>query len=124
LREFRKQRHDWLFLPRLVRPDWKPDSTLQNCGDFFAVRDGKISDAAFNLLFRFIQSAERQVVLFDAIEDASFAETHDLDGKGSVKQLLTRLSEDGLRQRLLEKLKCAYYPSHSLLSGKGIGHPS
>lgn len=71
---------------------------------FLQVGDGKITETHFDLLFRFIQYAERQVVLFDSIEDASFAETHDLDGKGSVKHLLNRLGEDGLRQKLQEKL--------------------
>lgn len=58
----------------------------------------------YDLLFRFIQYAERQVVLFDSIEDASFAETHDLEGKGSVKHLLGRINDEGRRKRLLEKL--------------------
>jgi phosphoenolpyruvate carboxylase len=35
-----------------------------------------------DLLFAFIQYIERQVVLFDSVEDAAFDETHDLTGKG------------------------------------------
>ncbi len=58
----------------------------------------------FQLLFRFIQYAEREVVLFDSIEDASFAETHDLEGKGSVKHLLGRIQDEARRQRVLDKL--------------------
>ncbi len=64
------------------------------------------SDAAdsYNLLFRFIQYAERQVVLFDSIEDASFGETHDLEGKGTIKHFLGRITDEGRRQRILQKL--------------------
>ena len=38
-----------------------------------------------NLLFRFIQYIERQVVLFDAIEDAAFPIIHNMDGKGTLR---------------------------------------
>ena len=34
-----------------------------------------------SLLFRFIQYIERQVVLFDAVEDASFSKINNLDGR-------------------------------------------
>ncbi|MCU7694565.1 phosphoenolpyruvate carboxylase [Haoranjiania flava] len=57
-----------------------------------------------DLLFRFIQFAERQVVLFDALEDASFGKVNDMNGRGTVKQLESIVSqnnkEDDLRQRL------------------------
>ncbi|MFN4255147.1 MAG: phosphoenolpyruvate carboxylase [Saprospiraceae bacterium] len=61
-------------------------------------------DERLNLLFQFIQYAERQVVLFDSIEDATFRETHDLEGKGSVKHLLARLDSDERRAKLVAKL--------------------
>jgi phosphoenolpyruvate carboxylase len=38
-----------------------------------------------NLMFRFIQYVERQVVLFDAIEDAAFTELNNLEGAGFCK---------------------------------------
>ena len=40
-----------------------------------------------DLLFHFIQYIERQVVLFDAIEDAAFTEINNLDGRGSLRAL-------------------------------------
>lgn len=58
-----------------------------------------------DLLFYFIQYAERQVVLFDSVEDALFAQTHDLDGPGSVKRLLARLDTEILQKKLLEKIR-------------------
>ncbi|MEP6676585.1 MAG: phosphoenolpyruvate carboxylase [Ferruginibacter sp.] len=40
-----------------------------------------------DLLFRFVQYAERQVVLFDSLEDAAFREVNDMNGSGTLKQL-------------------------------------
>ena len=39
------------------------------------------------LLFRFIQYIERQVVLFDAIEDAAFPVINNMDGIGTLRSL-------------------------------------
>ena len=39
----------------------------------------------FDLLFQFIQYIERQVVLFDAVEDAGFPIIHNMDGKGTLR---------------------------------------
>ncbi|MCU0338831.1 MAG: phosphoenolpyruvate carboxylase [Spirosomaceae bacterium] len=58
-----------------------------------------------DLLFNFIKFIERQVVLFDSVEDAGFDQTHDLAGQGSVNQLLNRIDSDEARQKLLQKLE-------------------
>ncbi len=58
-----------------------------------------------DLLFAFIQYIERQVVLFDSVEDAAFESTHEMDGKGSVKFLADRLDTDALRKKMLDKLQ-------------------
>ncbi len=44
-------------------------------------------ESQVNLLFRFIQYIERQVVLFDAIEDASFPIVNNMDGIGTLRSL-------------------------------------
>ena len=44
-------------------------------------------DEKNDFLFRFVQYAERQVVLFDALEDAAFADLRDTQGAGTLKQL-------------------------------------
>lgn len=59
----------------------------------------------FNLLFGFIQYIERQVVLFDSIEDAAFAQVNDLNGKGSVAELLARVQSEDLVDELKAKLE-------------------
>ncbi len=40
-----------------------------------------------DLLFRFIQYIERQVVLFDAIEDAAFPVINNMDGRGTLRSI-------------------------------------
>lgn len=59
-----------------------------------------------NRLFRFIQYIERQVVLFDAIEDSSFGKLSRTDGSGTLQGLLQQVAEDDeLRDLIREKLK-------------------
>ncbi|HYG20019.1 MAG TPA: phosphoenolpyruvate carboxylase, partial [Ohtaekwangia sp.] len=56
-------------------------------------------------LFSFIQYVERQVVLFDSIEDAAFDDINDLDGKGTVSALLLRASSENAVEELKKKLE-------------------
>ena len=58
----------------------------------------------FDLLFNFIQYTERQVVLFDSIEDAAFSEINDLNGKGTLTELLLRAGSEGVMEELKKKL--------------------
>lgn len=67
--------------------------------------DKSDSQKRISLLFYFIQYLERQVVLFDSVEEALFEKTHDINGAGSVSHLLLRLDNEASRQRLLQKLK-------------------
>ena len=55
------------------------------------------------VLFKFLQLVERQVVLFDALEDAAFARVNDLGGPGSLDNLLARVQEEG-KQELLASI--------------------
>ncbi len=80
----------------------------------------------FDLLFRIIQYIERQVVLFDSVEDASFEQINDLRGKGSLNSLLLRADADGKREDLKRNLDdfsvrvvltahpTQFYPGHVL----------
>ncbi len=58
-----------------------------------------------DLLFRFIQYIERQVVLFDALEDASFSNVNDLGGAGTLKHLESEVVQSDKQKELKEKLK-------------------
>ena len=57
------------------------------------------------LLFKFIQYIERQVVLFDAIEDAAFEEINDLNGSGTVKFVFDRSISQNKTEKLLKKIE-------------------
>ncbi|GAA4788681.1 phosphoenolpyruvate carboxylase [Olivibacter ginsenosidimutans] len=60
----------------------------------------------FDLLFRIIQYIERQVVLFDAIEDSAFAKTGKADDAGSLEELFKRAENNGvLREKIIQRLK-------------------
>jgi len=66
------------------------------------------TSSQINLLFRFIQYIERQVVLFDAIEDAAFPIVNNMDGIGTLRSLKeTAVSENKLEelQHYLEEFK-------------------
>jgi phosphoenolpyruvate carboxylase len=58
-----------------------------------------------DLLFRFVQYVERQVVLFDALEDAAFGQVHDLNGVGTLKHLESEVIQENKQNELAEKLK-------------------
>ena len=55
-------------------------------------------------LFRFVQYVERQIVLFDALEDAAFRHVNDMSGAGTLKHLLSEVIQTGKEEELTEKL--------------------
>ncbi|TMI83185.1 MAG: phosphoenolpyruvate carboxylase [Bacteroidetes bacterium] len=58
-----------------------------------------------DLLFRFVQYSERQVVLFDALEDAAYRYVNDMNGAGTLKQLETNVRQSQKQRELANKLK-------------------
>jgi phosphoenolpyruvate carboxylase len=62
-------------------------------------------DEKIDLLFRFVQYIERQVVLFDALEDAAFKEINDMGGKGTLKQLTLDVEQQHAEEKLKNKLQ-------------------
>ncbi|WP_344978276.1 phosphoenolpyruvate carboxylase [Compostibacter hankyongensis] len=75
------------------------DSFLSQYTDYQGEREQR------DLLFRFIQYSERQVVLFDALEDAAFREIHDMQGPGTITHLQSEASEtEQAREKLAAKL--------------------
>lgn len=66
------------------------------------------SESQINLLFRFIQYIERQVVLFDAIEDAAFPIVNNMDGIGTLRSLKEAVKANNkleTLQKYLEEFK-------------------
>src|SRR5688572_25498495 len=58
-----------------------------------------------DLLFRFIQYVERQVVLFDALEDAAFKRVTDVNGAGTLKHLESEVIQNDLQDELQQRLQ-------------------
>src|SRR5215471_16373531 len=58
-----------------------------------------------DLLFRFVQYVERQVVLFDALEDAAFRQVNDMNGIGTLKHLETEIIQESKYLELEKRLK-------------------
>ncbi|TPE46160.1 phosphoenolpyruvate carboxylase [Pontibacter mangrovi] len=80
-----------------------PQEIIQS---FFSQYTSYTSEQEQNdLLFRFVQYAERQVVLFDALEEAAFTQTHDMHGIGTLKQLGAVVVQDKLQEKLAAKLR-------------------
>ena len=61
-------------------------------------------DERNDLLFRFVQYIERQVVLFDALEDAAFRSVHDINGVGTLKHLESEVLQGKKEDVLAAKL--------------------
>jgi phosphoenolpyruvate carboxylase len=67
-------------------------SPLDLVEEFFSKRVGAESFREVkDDLFRFLRLTERQVVLFDALEDAAFTRFIDTQGPGSIKDTLNRI---------------------------------
>ena len=78
--------------------------------DYFFSQHTDVSSEQEKLdhLFKYVQYIERQVVLFDAIEDAAFSSLHDVTGAGSLKSILRDarlLNKSALISKKLEKFK-------------------
>ncbi|GAB1858200.1 phosphoenolpyruvate carboxylase [Flavobacteriaceae bacterium MHTCC 0001] len=73
---------------------------------FFEKYQGRRNkESQINLLFRFIQYIERQVVLFDAIEDAAFPIVNNMDGVGTLRNLKGSSRSEGKIEELKEFLE-------------------
>lgn len=84
----------------------KKQSPVQIIESFFQKHTSLTSDQEkLDVLFRFIHYVERQVVLFDALEDAAFREVHDVNGVGTLKHLESEILNTNRQDQLAEKLE-------------------
>ncbi len=65
----------------------------------------KVEKEKLDMLFRIIQFVERQVVLFDALEDAAFTDVRDMAGAGTLKQLELEVIKNNKEKELEKKLQ-------------------
>ena len=84
----------------------KKQSPVEIVDEFFKKQTTvKSEQEKLDILFRFVQYIERQVVLFDALEDAAFKQIHDMSGKGTLKNLAVAVEQDHKTEALKKKLK-------------------
>jgi phosphoenolpyruvate carboxylase len=84
----------------------KGDDPTTIVNSFFEKYQARRSpESQINLLFRFIQYIERQVVLFDAAEDAAFSTVNNMKGIGTLRNLKENAEADNKRQLLQEYLE-------------------
>jgi len=80
-----------------------PTTIVDSFFDKYQAR--RSSESQINLLFRFIQYIERQVVLFDAIEDAAFPVVNNMDGIGTLRSLKETATADNKLETLKKYLE-------------------
>jgi phosphoenolpyruvate carboxylase len=74
--------------------------------DFFEKHTAyKEEKEKLDMLFRIIQYVERQVVLFDALEDAAFTDVRDMAGAGTLKQLELEVIKNKKEKELGKRLQ-------------------
>lgn len=83
--------------------NWTPKQIV----DFFAEKylDNASEEEKINLMFRFIQYVERQIVLFDAIEDAAFPVVNNMEGRGSLRDVKEKTEAKNKREELISFLE-------------------
>ncbi|MFL2611076.1 MAG: phosphoenolpyruvate carboxylase [Flavobacteriaceae bacterium] len=59
----------------------------------------------FNLMFSFIQFIERQIVLFDAIEDSAFSIVNNMHGRGTLRYIKEETTGKGKLKELFNYLE-------------------
>ncbi|WP_298540534.1 phosphoenolpyruvate carboxylase [uncultured Aquimarina sp.] len=80
-----------------------PSEIVEN---FFKLyQDNPSDNDKHDLLFRFIQYIERQVVLFDAIEDAAFPVVNNMDGRGTLRSIKEEAQAKGQLEELKDYLR-------------------
>ena len=94
-----------LFLNNCEEGYKKKQSPVQIIDEFFQKHTSFAHERdKLDLLFRFIQYVERQVVLFDALEDAAFKEVNDMSGVGTLKHLASEIIASSKQEELAAKL--------------------
>ena len=86
---------------------FKKQETPKEIMDFFSKKYLHTTDEKeqIDLMFRFIQYIERQIVLFDAVEDAAFPVVNNMEGRGSLRDVKEKADAKGVKDELVEFLK-------------------
>ncbi len=86
---------------------FKKQQTPKEIVDFFSAKylNNATEDEAIDLMFRFIQYIERQIVLFDAIEDAAFSSVNNMEGRGSLRDIKEKTDAKNKQKELIAFLE-------------------
>ena len=80
------------------KKQWNPNQIFEYFSDKYL--ENHSDQNKIDIMFRFIQYIERQIVLFDAIEDAAFPIVNHLEGKGSLRNIKERADSENLADEL------------------------
>ncbi|WP_163398843.1 phosphoenolpyruvate carboxylase [Flavobacterium fluviatile] len=86
---------------------FKKQETPKEIFDFFSNKflHNASEKEKIDLMFRFIQYIERQIVLFDAIEDAAFPVVNNMEGRGSLRDIKEKSDAKEKDEELIEFLE-------------------
>lgn len=83
----------------------RKQTPMEIIDEFFSKHTSyKSEQERLDVLFRFVQYVERQVVLFDALEDAAFRDVNDMSGTGTLKHLESEVQQTRKTEELAQKL--------------------
>ena len=82
---------------------FKKQETPKEILDLFTQKylSGASESEKIDLMFRFIQYIERQIVLFDAVEDAAFPVVNNMEGRGSLRDIKEKASAKDKEMELI-----------------------
>ena len=86
---------------------FKKQQTPKEIVDFFSAKylNNATEQEAIDLMFRFIQYIERQIVLFDAIEDAAFSSVNNMEGRASLRDIKEKTDAKNKQKELIAFLE-------------------
>ena len=86
---------------------FKKQETPKEIVNFFSQKYLQNTSESENidLMFRFIQYIERQIVLFDAIEDAAFPIVNNMEGRGTLRDINEKSEAKHMEAELIDFLE-------------------
>jgi phosphoenolpyruvate carboxylase len=86
---------------------FKKQETPKEIVDFFSKKymHSPSEKDKITLMFHFIQYIERQIVLFDAIEDAAFPIVNNMEGRGSLRDIKEKSDARDNKEELIDFLE-------------------
>ena len=75
------------------------------CGFFEKQTELRQEQEQIDALFRLIQYIERQIVLFDSVEDAAYTRNHDMNGSGTIPYLAAEADYQSKKKALQQQMQ-------------------